>query len=105
MIGIAAGASGKGTNNLGDIYTSTQTYFNTGLKDRVISAIINTDDNPSITYGETTITGNDAYFVNIYIYFSMYAAAEGILIFVFSTTTNLVATTTTYKLQQFVTLN
>lgn len=66
MIGIAAGASGKGTNNLGDIYTSTQTYFNTGLKDRVISAIINTDDNPSITYGETTITGNDAYFVNIF---------------------------------------
>ena len=66
MIGIAAGASGRGTDNLGDIYSSTQAYFNRGLKDRVISAVINTDDETSITYGSTTLTKEEAYYVNIF---------------------------------------
>ena len=66
MIGIAAGASGNGTDNLGDIYSSTQTYFNRGLTDRVISATINSNDSTSITYGSTTITGSDVYYINIF---------------------------------------
>ena len=35
MIGIAAGSS-ENSNNLGDIYSSTQQYFNRGLSDRII---------------------------------------------------------------------
>lgn len=39
MIAIGAGSSNQQSNNLGDIYSSTQTYFNIGLTDRIISNI------------------------------------------------------------------
>ncbi len=53
MIGIAAGDSNSG--NLGDIYASTQTYFNTGLKDRLIKT----------SYNNTNVTIKD-YHKSIY---------------------------------------
>jgi hypothetical protein len=37
MIGIGAAASG--TNNIGDIYSSTQTAFNKGLRDKVVNRV------------------------------------------------------------------
>jgi hypothetical protein len=41
---IAIGAASGGTNNIGDIYSSTQTAFNRGLKDRIVGKLRYTTD-------------------------------------------------------------
>ena len=67
MIAIGAGTSGADAGNLGDIYASTQTYFNTGLEDRIISATYDAGNNPTtINYGSTVISGSDVYYYNIF---------------------------------------
>jgi hypothetical protein len=67
MIGIAAGTSGVDSGNLGDIYASTQTYFNIGLEDRLISATYDAGNNPTtINYGSTVLSGSDVYYYNIF---------------------------------------
>ncbi len=67
MIAIGAGTSGGNTGNLGDVYSSTQTYFNKGLTDRIISA---TYDDPNqvdkLQVGSTFISGSDLYYYNIW---------------------------------------
>jgi hypothetical protein len=70
MIGIAAGSSGN-VKNLGDIYASTQTYFNEGLSDRIKN---NLDISTSETAGNSSILDKDGkeieantlYYYNIY---------------------------------------
>ena len=67
MIAIGAGTSGGNTGNLGDVYASTQNYFNRGLKDRVISSVTFEDPNQS-TYqvGNTILSGSELYYFNIF---------------------------------------
>lgn len=57
---IAIGAASEG--NLGDIYSSTQAAFNTGLKDRVISTIKYNNNDGEFKLGDQTITGSLAYY-------------------------------------------
>jgi len=67
MIAIGAGTSGANEGNLGDIYASTQTYFNAGLEDRVISATYDAGNNPTtVNYGSTVLSGSDVYYYNIF---------------------------------------
>jgi hypothetical protein len=70
MIGVAAGSS-KNVKNLGDVYASTQTYFNEGLSDRIKN---NLDISTSETAGNSGILDKDGkeidantlYYYNIY---------------------------------------
>jgi hypothetical protein len=60
MIAIAA----QNRNNIGDIYSSTQTYFNQGLTDRLLSTKVVDDNTPKID-----LINNDAeltYYVNLW---------------------------------------
>lgn len=67
MIAIGAGTAGDSTGNLGDIYASTQTYFNRGLTDRIMSPTFNDPSTPTtLTLGATTISGSDVYYYNIF---------------------------------------
>jgi hypothetical protein len=67
MIAIGAGTTASDTGNLGDIYSSTQTYFNRGLTDRVMSATFDDPTAPTtLTLGTTVISGSDVYYYNIF---------------------------------------
>lgn len=66
MIAIGA-TSGQNNANLGDIYTSTQNYFNWGLSDRILKATYtneNADNN--FTVNGHVYSGSDAYYFNLY---------------------------------------
>lgn len=65
MIAIGA-TSGDKNANLGDIYSSTQNYFNYGLKDRVLKTIYTDNTNASFTINGVTLTGEDAYYFQIW---------------------------------------
>lgn len=67
MIAIGAGTANDSTGNLGDIYSSTQTYFNRGLTDRIMSPTFNDPSAPTtLTLGSTVISGSDVYYYNIF---------------------------------------
>jgi len=67
MIAIGAGTAGSDTGNLGDIYSSTQTYFNRGLTDRIMSPTFDDPTAPAtLTLGTTIISGSDVYYYNIF---------------------------------------
>jgi hypothetical protein len=67
MIAIGAGTTGDSTGNLGDIYSSTQTYFNRGLTDRIMLPTFDDPTAPAtLTLGATVISGSDVYYYNIF---------------------------------------
>lgn len=66
MIAIGA-TSGDQNSNLGDIYTSTQNYFNVGLSDRILkTTYTNSKDNNTITVDGVELKGDAAYYFTIY---------------------------------------
>jgi hypothetical protein len=66
MIAIGA-TSGEENANLGDIYTSTQNYFNYGLKDRILkTTYTNSKNNDTITVDGVELKGDAAYYWTIY---------------------------------------
>ena len=67
---MAIGATSAGyTNNLGDIYSSTQAHFNKGLTDRILTTEYNTA-NPTILTATapdgTTVTGPQTFYISLY---------------------------------------
>jgi len=64
---ISIGAASSGYNNVGDIYSSTQTAFNRGLKDRIIGDIQydTTNTDKSITIYDKTYPGSVSYYYKI----------------------------------------
>jgi hypothetical protein len=67
MIAIGAGTANSDTGNLGDIYSSTQTYFNRGLTDRIMTPTFNDPSTPAtLNLGSTIISGSDVYYYNIF---------------------------------------
>jgi hypothetical protein len=64
MIGI--GATSGNVANLGDVYTSTQNYFNKGLTDRVLTTTF--DDTPNSEYpvGNVILTPDEYYRYTVY---------------------------------------
>jgi hypothetical protein len=62
MIGI--GATSGNITNLGDVYTSTQNYFNRDLKDRVLTTTF--DNNESEKIGNITLNPEELYRYNTY---------------------------------------
>ena len=66
MIGIAAGSS-ENSNNLGDVYSSTQQYFNKGLSDRIIKDLDIKNEVPgSVPLKDKDGNPVDLYYYNIY---------------------------------------
>jgi hypothetical protein len=65
---MAIGAASSDHANLGDIYSSTQNYFNNGLTDRVLSAAYIQDESKlKITASDgTELSGSMAYYITIY---------------------------------------
>jgi hypothetical protein len=65
---MAIGAASNNHVNLGDIYSSTQNYFNQGLTDRVLSAAYIEDEaGLKITASDgTVLSGSMAYYITIY---------------------------------------
>ena len=64
---IAIGAASSNYDNLGDIYSSTQTAFNKGLKDRVINNIRYNSftDEKTIKIGGTEYSGSIVYYYQV----------------------------------------
>jgi hypothetical protein len=68
MMAIGATSANPG-KNLGDIYSSTQAYFNKGLTDRVLTTEFNTVDPKTITATApdgTVVSGPQFYYVSLY---------------------------------------
>jgi hypothetical protein len=66
MIAIGA-TSGDQNANLGDIYTSTQNYFNYGLKDRILKTTYSNDKaSDKIVVDGVELKGEAAYYFTIY---------------------------------------
>jgi len=64
---IAIGATSGDNANLGDVYSSTQNYFNKGLTDRIITTIVGDDPSKqNFIVGGTELNGSAAYYFNIY---------------------------------------
>ena len=63
MIGI--GATSGGVANLGDVYTSTQNYFNQGLTDRILTTTFNNTVGPYEVDGKT-LTPDEYYRYTVY---------------------------------------
>jgi hypothetical protein len=64
---MAIGAASSGYNNVGDIYSSTQTAFNRGLEDRVIGKLQYDTSKPTekIVVNGTEYSGSVVYYYNI----------------------------------------
>jgi hypothetical protein len=68
MMAIGATSANR-ANNLGDIYTSTQNYFNQGLVDRVLSTSYSSTDDATIQAKDANgndVTGLQAYYISLY---------------------------------------
>ena len=64
---MAIGAASNNHVNLGDIYSSTQNYFNQGLTDRVLSAAYVETSGLTVKAADgTVLSGDMAYYITIY---------------------------------------
>ena len=68
MMAIGATSANPG-KNLGDIYSSTQAYFNKGLTDRVLTTEFNTADPKTLSATApdgTVVSGPQTYYISLY---------------------------------------